>query len=65
MTTISLWILVSLTNAHYGGVPYSKVEQFVSQKDCMEFRSALIAAEYDGRENLKVRLACIQGKVVR
>ena len=62
MTTVMLWLLVSLTDTTYGGPrpAYALVERFAVAAECERVREVLTKASGQG-----ARLMCVQATVVR
>ncbi len=61
MTTITVWLLISVGSDNYAGSPVQVVERFAHARDC---ESVALAARESRRNAIPV-LRCIQATVVK
>lgn len=61
MTTITLWLLISVGSGRHDGYPTTVVERFATESACIQ----VARAAYDGRSYDRPALRCIQATVVR
>ncbi len=59
MTTITLWLLVSIGSAATS--PTVPIERFASRQDCVDAMAQIVSAT----ERYRAPMACIQAKVVK
>ena len=41
MSTVTVWLLISIGSSNYAGHPHSVVERFASMQDCVRIAAAL------------------------
>lgn len=58
-TSVTLWLLLAISDGSYNRGTVTKVGQFATAKDCEAVRSAILKAEKD---NLKA--LCVQARLV-
>ena len=57
MTSVTLWLLVSLTSGTYAGTPNQVVERFLTLEHCQQVATVINA------RTVKVPVQCIQATI--